>query len=504
MNFSLKLCLTFLILVGTASMIISFAYLNLYVPTSIKRIVEAATKSDVISGKRLSFLEEHYRKTMSLDEAKCSCKEGGDADRIYFGSSLQEYGQRGSLDREEWEKKQEEEREPIVVCPSLSPLEYVGGGITVEPKKYVRLVGLNAHESLISSTIEGDIVITFTSLKEFGKIFIETPEYYKDFVSTENNVQKSATMRVKRDLTLINIMLKNVQYYSSYYDVNHRDVVEIKVLNFVLHVHVHIQRKNPPRLYDPGPDNHVSRKVTVITAIHNYVKVRTLLESVRKFYHNTTIIVADYTPPTETQKLNMSGVKQYFLPEKHNKFAAMSLAISQVRTKYFLYLGDDNVFTERTELELFVEKLDDTTERLDVVGGFFVDENGEIVDGDRLYMRFESATGGMDGDCMHLNYGSYRALVTFPQCVVVDAVGEFFMGKTLPWWDVSFDPNNLSLGLTSVFMEALGKLRIALCTDATVQNTAVYDTEDHVDSGVSVHSAAKDFMFKTNLHCFTI
>ncbi|XP_070582096.1 beta-1,4 N-acetylgalactosaminyltransferase 2-like [Ptychodera flava] len=501
MNCQLKTCLSFLLVFVTASLIVSSVYLTMYMPSSRGKMASALKWANP-----LSRLEDRYRKEMEMDDGECSCQSASEGQRNYVGLPVHSRGKRGNLDRDEWESEQRLQRAPIVVCPALSPLEYVGGGITVEPKKSVRLVGLSVHESVVTSPPaskddDKEIVMTFSTLKGFGTIFIEVPSFYRDFVTIENNLQQKATMRVKRDHALLTVMLKQVQYHSTYYDINHRDTVEVRLLDYVVHIHVHIQRKNPPRLYDPGPTNHISWLLTVVTATKNIKNVEQLVDTVRKFYSNITIVVADYS--SERQKINMTNVKQYFLPKKYNEFSALSLAISQVRTKLFLLVKDNYVFTERTKLELLVEKLEDMRERLDVVGGFFEDAEGKIVDGERFYKRLESESGSIDGDCVHLKYGGYRKLDNYPQCTMVDAVEHFFAGKTIPWWGLGLDSDIQPLGLDSVFVEALGRLRIATCTDVTIHNPNVAQKTVH-HSNLVLQTSADRLLFKSNLQCFNI
>lgn len=48
--------------------------------------------------------------------------------------------------------------------------------------------------------------------------------------------------------------------------------------------------------------------------------------------------------------------------------------------------------------------------------------------------------GGEEGDCLHTRRGFYHALEGFPNCVVTDAVINFFMARTEKVRQVGFDP----------------------------------------------------------------
>ncbi|XP_077986327.1 beta-1,4 N-acetylgalactosaminyltransferase 2-like [Glandiceps talaboti] len=511
MNSTLKTSLVLLMIAVIVSLIISSIYLLSFSTPRPSSISINSIQSRIwVRTDTLALKEEQYRKDMDITQGECACTEGqSDAKRKYTGTPLHSHGERGSLDREEWNKKRTVEQEPIVVCPSLSPLEYVGGGLTVEPKKSIKLAGLSVHESFITYPPDSvdkndDVSITFTSLKGFGKIFVEVPDLYREYVNVVDNWKQKTELRVRRDYDLFMLMLKHVQYHSTYYDINHRDTVEVQLLNYVIHIHVHIKRKTPPRLYDPGPDNLLSWRITITTATQNQASVKRLINSVRTFYPNLTIVVGDYS--SERHMLNLTDVKQYFLPDGYNEFSALSLAVSQVRTKFFLLVKDNYIFTERTKLEHLVDKLENVKERLHVVGGFFENERGEIMDGDEFYKTFRSKSDHINGDCVVLKYGGYRKLDNYTQCTVVDAVQQFFAGKTLPWWGVGFDPTLQPLGLDAVFIEALGTLRIAICTDVTIYNpdlTSEKSLHDKQDD-LLTQSSAEALMFKSNLQCFNL
>lgn len=48
--------------------------------------------------------------------------------------------------------------------------------------------------------------------------------------------------------------------------------------------------------------------------------------------------------------------------------------------------------------------------------------------------------GGEEGDCIHIRNGYYHVIEGFPNCVVVDAVINFFMGRTEKVQQVGFNP----------------------------------------------------------------
>lgn len=48
--------------------------------------------------------------------------------------------------------------------------------------------------------------------------------------------------------------------------------------------------------------------------------------------------------------------------------------------------------------------------------------------------------GGEEGDCLHIRHGYHHVIEGFPDCVVVDAVINFFMGRTDKVQQVGFNP----------------------------------------------------------------
>lgn len=48
--------------------------------------------------------------------------------------------------------------------------------------------------------------------------------------------------------------------------------------------------------------------------------------------------------------------------------------------------------------------------------------------------------GGNEGDCLHIRLGYHHAIKGFPNCVVADAVINFFMARTVKVQQVGFDP----------------------------------------------------------------
>lgn len=48
--------------------------------------------------------------------------------------------------------------------------------------------------------------------------------------------------------------------------------------------------------------------------------------------------------------------------------------------------------------------------------------------------------GGEDGDCLHMRNGYHHVIEGYPNCVVADAIINFFMARTDKVRQVGFDP----------------------------------------------------------------
>lgn len=54
--------------------------------------------------------------------------------------------------------------------------------------------------------------------------------------------------------------------------------------------------------------------------------------------------------------------------------------------------------------------------------------------------------GDEEGDCLHIRTGYHHVIEGFPNCVVVDAVINFFMARTEKIRQVGFDPRLARVG----------------------------------------------------------
>ncbi|XP_002733022.2 beta-1,4 N-acetylgalactosaminyltransferase 1-like [Saccoglossus kowalevskii] len=188
-----------------------------------------------------------------------------------------------------------------------------------------------------------------------------------------------------------------------------------------------------------------------------------MITSVHEFYPNITIIIADDSEVPEA--LVYPNVFHYIMPFATGWFAGRNLVLSQVRTKYFVWIDDDFIFTNTTRLELMLEKLENPFLGLDVVSGI-VDTGKSKVYLDKTYNKIHVRSHSKNGYCLKRRSGEY-ALEGLPRCKLADEVINFFMAKTLSARNIGFDPHLARFGHHEFFWDGLGKLRVASCDDVS-------------------------------------
>ncbi|KAG8446833.1 hypothetical protein GDO86_014333 [Hymenochirus boettgeri] len=307
------------------------------------------------------------------------------------------------------------------------------------------------------------------------------------------------------DQNFLNYVLQHITYTSVVYDIDTQDIVTFTMDNHVAHIPVSIRQPPMAHLYDSGADRTINSLVTITTKTFlRYDKLRVLISSIRMYYPEIKIIVADDNNVTE--KIEDKNVEQYFMPYGKGWFAGRNLAVSQVTTKYFLWVDDDYFFTKDTKIEKLLDVLESTN--LDLVGG--------NVEGNHFSFTLTVQDGDEEGDCLHWKPGSYRSLQGFPKCVLTGGVVNFFLAQTDRALSVGFDPKLQRVAHTEFFVDALGHLRIGSCSDVSIghqkkgkiegepdheraikYNYFRTNTQEQVDMKLRLH------YFKNRLGCFT-
>ncbi|KAJ0064260.1 hypothetical protein NL108_001580, partial [Boleophthalmus pectinirostris] len=309
----------------------------------------------------------------------------------------------------------------LIVAEANSPLQYPTQGVVVRPLKTIILPG-NAH------SFNG----AFLLLAALGTFDVAATV---EGVSL-NGESKSLMTLSSPNLSTLNKQLSLVTYTNTVFHPRTADNVEFGTDGHRSFFTIKIQHKSTTKLYNSGHkgEYNISGLVTLATKTFlRYDKLKDLIDSVRKYYPTVTIVIADDNK--HPQPVTGPHIEQYFMPFGKGWFAGRNLALSQVTTKYVLWVDDDFYFTSNTKLEKLVDILEKTT--LDLVGGAVREVTGYTA----TYRHTISVEdGGEEGDCLHIRTGHHHTIQGFPNCVVADAVINFFMGRTDKLREVGFNP----------------------------------------------------------------
>ncbi|XP_002733027.1 beta-1,4 N-acetylgalactosaminyltransferase 1-like [Saccoglossus kowalevskii] len=465
-------------------------FIILYKPVSIPEMLP------VMKNFKSNITMYSLKQNMEFEQgSKCSCLEPT------IRSLDMNTRHRQKREYMEWERQENKMAEPMTLCPAMSPIRYLGSGITVEPLSSVRVVGIEVDSVLKASK---HLRITLTSRNSLGHIYVE-PFTMTDLLHIEGNNSGQISMQTE-NIDQINSALSHLIYTGQQHHIRQRDYIDVSMHNFHIVINIVIQRSHVPRLYDPGPYNNISGKVTIVSkTFERYECVKRLISSVRTFYPNIKIIIADDS--CKKQKLDGNNVKHFLMPFLEGYNAGKNLLVSQVRTKYFLWVDDDYVFTSDTILERFVEKLESPTAELDLVAGLILHKGvvTETITKD-AWSHVEYAKG-KDSGCIMKRTTTIKTLKEFPNCKLKDMVTNFFMAKTEAVRKVGFDLTFERFAHREFFVDALGYLRIAQCDDVIILHRreadhrySVYRHMKH--DTISIDKYAKRILFKNNLQCF--
>ncbi|XP_077984564.1 beta-1,4 N-acetylgalactosaminyltransferase 2-like [Glandiceps talaboti] len=413
----------------------------------------------------------------------CSCQKGPQTFGEYENTSLQ----RRHKEFIKWERQQDIKSEPLIYTPSMSPFGYLAGGLTVQPGKSVPLKSLYIDPMAVEclTVIHGfsfqdkktvfnfrcgdgkAVMFISPTSSSLARLRIDGNHTSDLRISMAFNVGtlKTSMDRSRSDIVTqaINEVLHNIHYRNIYYDVFNRDVINVTFLNLTFQINVLIKENALPRLYDTGSDDDIANKVTIITKTFERPNaVGNLIKSIRKYYPSVTIVIADDSE--QPVAIHGDNIKHYIMPFKEGWFAGRNLAVSQVRTKYFLWVDDDFEFTALTNLSKCLEKLENNEENIDIVGGVLSSGYGRHVKMSKYDKTLEIEDGD-NGFCLYRKTGVHRKLQNYPQCHVTNIVLNFFMAKTLSVRNIGFDPQFERVGHWEFFLDGYGYLRVASCSD---------------------------------------
>uniref|UniRef100_A0A3Q3W9Z7 Beta-1,4 N-acetylgalactosaminyltransferase n=1 Tax=Mola mola TaxID=94237 RepID=A0A3Q3W9Z7_MOLML len=372
----------------------------------------------------------------------------------------------------------------LIVAEANSPLQYPIQGVEVRPLKTI----------LIPATL-GTFDVAATV----------------DKVSFTREGEKSIVLSSPH-LPALNRQLQFVTYTNTVFHPKTADTVQFGTEGHRSYFTIKIGHGTTPKLYYSGhqTEYNINALVTIATKTFlRYDKLKDLIDSIRQYYPNVTIVIADDNE--HPQPVSGPHIEHYIMPFGKGWFAGRNLAVSQVATKYMLWVDDDFIFTANTKLEKMVDILEKTT--LDLVGGAVREVTGYSA----TYRHTISVEeGGKEGNCLHIRHGYHHIIQDFPNCVVADAVINFFMGRTDKVRQVGFDPRLARHGHLEFFIDALGLLHIGSCSDIIVNHASkiklpwsktdlqkTYERFRYSTSKASSTLHDEIFYFKNRFKCMT-
>ncbi|XP_021472462.2 beta-1,4 N-acetylgalactosaminyltransferase 1 [Oncorhynchus mykiss] len=345
----------------------------------------------------------------------------------------------------------------LVIAEANSPLQYPTQGVEVRPLKTIVIPGLGLkekHRQLHTVNLTATLG-TFDVLATV------------DGVSIRGQGVMHMTLS-SRLLSTLNRQLQFVTYTNTLFHPRTADTVQFETDGHQSVFTIKVGHAVIPKLYHSGytGEYNISSLVTIATKTFlRYDKLQDLIDSIREFYPTVTIVIADDNE--HPQPVMGPYIEHYIMPFGKGWFAGRNLAVSQVTTKYVLWVDDDFLFTSNTRLEKMVEILEKTT--LDMVGGAVREATGYTA----TYRHTISVEeGGEEGDCIHIRNGYHHVIEGFPNCVLADAVINFFMGRTDKMQQVGFDPRLNRVAHLEFFIDGLGNLHIASCDDIIINHAS--------------------------------
>lgn len=388
----------------------------------------------------------------------------------------------------------------LVFAEAQSPLQYPTQGVKVRPLKTIIIPGLGLKEETSNHTVFLTATLgTFDVAATVDEVILK-------------GVREKHMILSSPLLSALNRQLQFVTYTNTVFHPRTADTIQFGTKDHRAFFTIKVGHGTVPTLYNFGDQEeyNISALVTIATkTFMRYDKLKDLIDSIRQFYPTITIVVADDSE--HPQPVTGPHIEHYIMPFGKGWFAGRNLAVSQVTTKYVLWADDDFIFTSNTRLERMVEILEKTT--LDLVGGAVREATGYTA----TYRHTISVEeGGEEGDCLHIRDGYHHVIESFSDCVVADAVINFFMGRTDKLQQVGFNPRLARQGHLEFFIDALGILHIGSCSDIIVSHASkiilpwtktdiqkAYDKYRYRNNSSDKKIHNEIFYFKNRFKCMT-
>uniref|UniRef100_UPI0037E8644F beta-1,4 N-acetylgalactosaminyltransferase 2-like n=1 Tax=Semicossyphus pulcher TaxID=241346 RepID=UPI0037E8644F len=412
----------------------------------------------------------------------CTCPKGAVLLKDHFPKDkYDEVVKRRAKEQQQHKARTTTVLSSLLIAAPNSPLQYPIQGFTVRPLTSTLIPGLMLHAE------------ERTSYKVSLKVSkgVLTTGMSPEGVTIKADGEMGLIME-SSSLVMLNDLLATVSYTSTVYHIFTGDLAFFQFENHKAVFPITIKQPQMPVLYDMGTE--ISSQVTIATKTFlRYPSVKLLLSSLRSFYSNIKVIIADDS--FEPEKITEAYVQHYIMPPAQGWFAGRNLAVSQVTTKYFLWVDDDFVFTEDTKIEKLVEIMEAVPE-LDMLGG--------TVQGNQFYFSLEYEEGEeMEGGCLNRkSKGKFQQLPGYPQCSFASGVVNFFLARTDAVQKVGFDPKLQRVAHSEFFMDGLGSLVVASCNHVSIGHQRHTNNKDSGRYKSFRNPPASDVDFKLQLHFF--
>ncbi|KAM4588998.1 beta-1,4 N-acetylgalactosaminyltransferase 1 [Odontesthes bonariensis] len=373
----------------------------------------------------------------------------------FDSSELEEMKTRRAKEYKSFQSRSKTPADVLIIAEANSPLQYPTQGLEVRPLKTIIVQGL-----ALLDLPRDNYSINITAMLGTLNIAAEV-----DGVKIKGDGEMHMTLTSSL-LPNLNRQLQFVTYTNTLFHPSTADTVQIETEEHQAVFTIKIRHGVTPKLYNTGSkgEYNISTLVTVATKTFlRYEKLQNLIDSIRRYYPTVTIVIADDSENPKT----VSGpyIEHYIMPFGKGWFAGRNLAVSQVTTKYVLWVDDDFVFTANTKLEKLVDVLEKTT--LDLVGGAVREATGYTA---TYRQTISIEPGEEDGDCLHMRRGYHHVIQDFPNCVVTDGVINFFLARTDKVQQVGFDPRLARVAHLEFFIDGLGSLHVGSCDDVIINH----------------------------------
>ncbi|ERE68108.1 beta-1,4 N-acetylgalactosaminyltransferase 2-like protein [Cricetulus griseus] len=238
---------------------------------------------------------------------QCDCNSGQlqrkyDFQGAYNKKDLPAVTARRQAEFEHFQRRKGLPRPPPILAPPKLPFGYPVHGVEVMPLHTILIPGLQ-YEGPYAPVYEVTLRASLGTLNTLADV--------PDNV-VQGRGQKQLTISTS-DKKLLGFILQYVTYTSTEYQLHKVDMVSLESKSSVAKFPVTINQPVVPKLYDPGPERKLRNLVTIATKTFlRPHKLKILLQSIRKYYPDLTVIVADDSK--EPLEIKDDYMEYYLMP----------------------------------------------------------------------------------------------------------------------------------------------------------------------------------------------